>query len=66
MSLSDCPECWDTPCACGWEYKHYGIKELKRMRNLFDALIDYKILYENHLPPEKFHDYINQHMKEKT
>lgn len=22
MSMSDCEKCWDTPCTCGWEYRH--------------------------------------------
>lgn len=22
MSMSDCPKCWETPCACGYEYRH--------------------------------------------
>jgi hypothetical protein len=22
MSLSDCVNCWDTPCVCGTGYKH--------------------------------------------
>ena len=21
MAMSDCIKCWDTPCACGYEYK---------------------------------------------
>jgi hypothetical protein len=20
--MSDCVKCWDTPCTCGWGYKH--------------------------------------------
>ncbi len=24
MSLSDCPECWNTPCSCGYEYKGWS------------------------------------------
>jgi len=24
MSMSDCPECWSTPCDCGYDYKGYG------------------------------------------
>lgn len=23
MSMSDCEKCWDTPCTCGWEYRHW-------------------------------------------
>ena len=19
---SECVKCWDTPCSCGWEYRH--------------------------------------------
>ena len=22
MALSDCMKCWDTPCTCGWDYRH--------------------------------------------
>ncbi len=21
MGMSDCPKCWETPCACGYEYR---------------------------------------------
>jgi hypothetical protein len=24
MSLSDCVNCWDTPCRCGWEYREWS------------------------------------------
>ena len=24
MGFSDCIKCWDTPCTCGWDYKHYA------------------------------------------
>lgn len=23
MALSDCPKCWETPCACGHEYRNW-------------------------------------------
>ncbi len=26
MSLSDCPECWDTPCTCGAAYKSMSLE----------------------------------------
>jgi hypothetical protein len=25
MSLSDCPQCWDTPCTCGAAYKSMSL-----------------------------------------
>ena len=31
MSLSDCPECWNTPCTCGYEYKNETNEELARI-----------------------------------
>ena len=27
--LSDCPECWDTPCTCGYYYKEWSIGQIK-------------------------------------
>jgi hypothetical protein len=24
MALSDCEKCWDTPCTCGWNYRHWS------------------------------------------
>ena len=26
--MSDCSECWDTPCTCGYAYKHYATIQL--------------------------------------
>ena len=31
MSLSDCPECWNTPCTCGYEYRNEANEELARI-----------------------------------
>lgn len=39
MSLGDCPECWDTPCECGHEYKTSPLPWLRKMRDLFDRII---------------------------
>jgi hypothetical protein len=25
MALSDCPECWETPCVCGHQYQQYSL-----------------------------------------
>lgn len=29
MALSDCPKCWETPCACGHEYRDWSIERLE-------------------------------------
>jgi len=29
MAMSDCAECWDTPCTCGHDYK--GMDTKKRL-----------------------------------
>ena len=26
LSMTDCPECWSTPCECGYEYRHWDKK----------------------------------------
>lgn len=28
MSLSDCPQCWETPCRCGFEYKDWSKEQV--------------------------------------
>lgn len=25
MALSDCIKCWETPCACGYEYRNQSV-----------------------------------------
>ena len=31
----DCPNCWNTPCTCGYEYRDWDIKDIETMiRNL--------------------------------
>ena len=25
--MTDCSECWKTPCVCGHAYKYYSVKE---------------------------------------
>jgi hypothetical protein len=42
MSLSDCPECWETPCVCGHQYRNYHLPTLYKMRDMFQCLIDKK------------------------
>lgn len=43
MALSDCERCWETPCSCGYEYRHWSSE------NLIDfvaSVISYKPLAE--------------------
>ena len=40
MSMSDCGKCWETPCVCGYDYQHLDEKELTRMRDMFQGLLD--------------------------
>ena len=27
MSLASCSKCWDTPCVCGWDYRHLDVEQ---------------------------------------
>lgn len=29
MAMSDCPKCWETPCACGHDYEGWSEQRLK-------------------------------------
>jgi len=39
MAMSDCPDCWSTPCVCGSDYKNYRIKQAA---NLIAAVLKYR------------------------
>ena len=28
MAMSDCEKCWETPCVCGHEYRHWSLERL--------------------------------------
>lgn len=42
MALSDCIKCWDTPCICGWGYRHFTTKMLKNKILLLSGVLKYK------------------------
>lgn len=39
MSMSDCVECWSTPCECGHEWNQRPTKYLRKIRDLLDAIL---------------------------
>jgi len=50
MSLSDCSECWDTPCTCGNDYNDWSKKEiLKQILMLIKALLKKRKGYEKNI-----------------
>lgn len=38
MSLSDCPECWDTPCTCGYGYRKWSVSKLDSHVNMLECV----------------------------
>jgi hypothetical protein len=40
MSMSDCEKCWDTPCACGWEYRRWTNEQLRAQRDMLQGILD--------------------------
>jgi len=34
MSLSDCANCWETPCICGYDYRHSSKKYIEELRSV--------------------------------
>lgn len=43
MSLSDCPHCWETPCACGHEYKTWSVERLDDQIKTLQKVKDKKV-----------------------
>lgn len=33
MALSDCPDCWETPCVCGNDYKRWPTRKVVDVAN---------------------------------
>lgn len=45
MAMSDCPNCWETPCVCadGHGYQHLSINELTNIKRGIEKLLEAKI-----------------------
>jgi hypothetical protein len=47
MAMSDCYNCWETPCSCGWDYKEWSNKRLIEQVAMLNKVIAFKELYPN-------------------
>lgn len=44
MSLSHCPDCFDTPCMCGTQYKHLSVEALDSLIKSLKKILSIKRL----------------------
>jgi len=42
MAFSDCPECWDTPCTCGHEWKQLSVEALEEHLEMIREVLEGK------------------------
>lgn len=42
MSLSSCPECWNSPCTCGHEYESWSKERLLEQINVLQKVLKKK------------------------
>jgi hypothetical protein len=47
MALSDCINCWNTPCTCGWYLRTLTEKHLIEQKILLERAIEFKQKYPN-------------------
>ena len=45
MSMSDCPECWDTPCMCGYGYRDWTPDKLRDLIKVLAGVLETKGVY---------------------
>lgn len=39
MAMSDCEKCWETPCACGHDYRGYSKNKLMDVYNAIRKVV---------------------------
>lgn len=39
MALSDCPKCWETPCACGHLYRRWTEQRLENHISMLSKVL---------------------------
>lgn len=42
MALSDCIECWDTPCICGYDYRSWSEEKLQSQIKMLQNVLELK------------------------
>lgn len=42
MSLSDCPQCWNTPCTCGHDYKDWSEERILEQIEMLERVLNQK------------------------
>ena len=40
MSLADCPKCWDSPCTCGHDYKHWDEEMIEEQIRMLERVLE--------------------------
>ena len=59
MSMSDCPNCWDTLCCCGYQYRDWKPKEIDDLRKVLLKVKKIQKEYPN-LSDQEFCDELNE------
>lgn len=47
MAMSDCLECWNTPCECGHDYQHWTIERLEAQIDMLAKLRGLKVMFRD-------------------
>ena len=47
MAMSDCIECWNTPCECGHDYQQWTIERLEAQVEMLTKLLNLKKMFRD-------------------